>query len=205
MVGALAGCIVFLRVTGLIVIVLSFLSTLLFLLFYSFVDVLSLLLVFLRAFGIKGSFSLGGMLWFSIGVLCVAMVLVVPFLLSIPGKIGFLLICMVFMNGFLTQVLNGFLRQVVITRRDEGIRNWKVWVREDLSSRPYAWLRPDFVPPSPFLVARIPELRRVPREPVFDLPRDTPLFNLDETVFGHNVRSARRGAAGGPSGITCDH
>ena len=25
-------------------------------------------------------------------------------------------------------------------------------LREDLSSRPYAWLRPDFVPPSPFLV-----------------------------------------------------
>ena len=50
------------------------------------------------------------------------------------------------------EVLNGFLRQVVISRRDEGIRKWKVWLREDLSSRPYAWLRPDFVPPSPFLV-----------------------------------------------------
>ena len=50
------------------------------------------------------------------------------------------------------ELLNGFLRQVVITRRDEGIRKWKVWLREDLSSRPYAWLRPDFVPPSPFLV-----------------------------------------------------
>ena len=50
------------------------------------------------------------------------------------------------------ELLNGFLRQVVITRRDEGIRKWKGWLREDLSSRPYAWLRPDFVPPSPFLV-----------------------------------------------------
>ena len=40
---------------------------------------------------------------------------------------------------------------------------------------------------------------------MFDLPRDTLLFNLDETVFGRNVRSARRGAAGGPSGMTCDH
>ena len=26
------------------------------------------------------------------------------------------------------------------------------WLREDFGSRPYAWLRPDFVPPPPFLV-----------------------------------------------------
>ena len=54
------------------------------------------------------------------------------------------------------ELLNGFLRQVVISRRDEGIRKWKGWLREDLSSRPYAWLRPDFVPPSPFLVIHDP-------------------------------------------------
>ena len=53
------------------------------------------------------------------------------------------------------EVLNGFFRQVVVSRRDEGIRRWKVWLREDLSSRPYAWLRPDFVPPSPFLVVHV--------------------------------------------------
>ena len=53
-------------------------------------------------------------------------------------------------------VLNGFFRQVVVSRRDEGIRRWKEWLREDLSSRPYAWLRPDFVPPSPFLVVHEP-------------------------------------------------
>ena len=47
-------------------------------------------------------------------------------------------------------VLNGFFRQVVVSRRDEGIRRWKGWLSEDLSSRPYMWLRPDFVPPSPF-------------------------------------------------------
>ena len=51
-------------------------------------------------------------------------------------------------------VLNGFFRQVVVSRRDEGIRRWKGWLREDLNSRPYIWLRPDFVPPSPFLVAK---------------------------------------------------
>ena len=55
------------------------------------------------------------------------------------------------------EVLNGFFRQVVVSRRDEGIRRWKGWLREDLSSRPYAWLRPDFVPPSPFLVVPDPQ------------------------------------------------
>ena len=36
------------------------------------------------------------------------------------------------------EVFNGFVRQVVISRRDEGIRRWNRWLREDLSSRPYA-------------------------------------------------------------------
>ena len=40
------------------------------------------------------------------------------------------------------EVLNGFLRQVVVSRRDVGIRKWTWWLREDFSSRPYAWLRP---------------------------------------------------------------
>ena len=51
------------------------------------------------------------------------------------------------------EVLNGFLKQVVVSRRDLGIRKWVNWLREDLSSRP--WLRPDFVPPSPFSWSRI--------------------------------------------------
>ena len=55
------------------------------------------------------------------------------------------------------EVLNGFLRQVVVSRRDVGIRKWVSWLREDLSSRPYVWLRPDFVPPSPFLVVKDPQ------------------------------------------------
>ena len=53
-------------------------------------------------------------------------------------------------------VLNGFIRQVVVSRRDVGIRQWTRWLREDLSSRPFAWLRPDFVPPAPFLVIKDP-------------------------------------------------
>ena len=57
------------------------------------------------------------------------------------------------------EVLNGFLRQVVVSRRDDGIRRWNRWLREDLSSRPYAWLRPDFVPPSPFLVVQDPHFQ----------------------------------------------
>ena len=52
------------------------------------------------------------------------------------------------------ELLNGFLQQVVVSRRDIGIRKWTWWLREDLSSRPYASLRPDFVPPSPFLVVK---------------------------------------------------
>ena len=49
------------------------------------------------------------------------------------------------------EVLNQFVSQVVITRRDSWLLTWSNWLREDLGSRPYAWLRPDFVPPSPFL------------------------------------------------------
>ena len=43
---------------------------------------------------------------------------------------------------------------MVVSRRDNGIRRWSRWLREDLSSRPYVWLRSDFVPPSPFLVVQ---------------------------------------------------
>ena len=50
--------------------------------------------------------------------------------------------------------MNDFLGQVVVSRRDIGIREWTMWLREDLSSRQYAWLRPDFVPPFPFLVVK---------------------------------------------------
>ena len=63
---------------------------------------------------------------------------------------------MAFINGVFDslEVLNGFLRQVVVSRGDVGIRQWTGWLREDLSSRPYIWLRPDFVPPSPFLLVK---------------------------------------------------
>ena len=54
-------------------------------------------------------------------------------------------------------MLNGFLKQVVVSRRDVGSPKWTRWLREDLSSRPYVWLRPDFVPPSPFLFVKDPQ------------------------------------------------
>ena len=43
--------------------------------------------------------------------------------------------------------MGGFFKQVVDNRRDVGLRKWTNWLREDLGSGPYAWLRPDFVPP----------------------------------------------------------
>ena len=52
------------------------------------------------------------------------------------------------------QLLNDFLKQVVVSRRDSGIRKWTWWLRGDLGYRPYSWLRLDFVPPSPFLVVK---------------------------------------------------
>ena len=37
-------------------------------------------------------------------------------------------------------------------RRDAAILSWKRWLNEDFSSRPFHWLRPDLVPPAPYLV-----------------------------------------------------
>ena len=54
-------------------------------------------------------------------------------------------------------LLNGFFKQVVVSRRDVGSRKWTGWLREDFSSRLYVWLRPDFVPPSPFLFVKDPQ------------------------------------------------
>ena len=58
-----------------------------------------------------------------------------------------------------TDLLNDFTKQVVVCRRETGIREWTGWHREDLGARPYAWLRPDFVLHSPFLVVKDPLTR----------------------------------------------
>ena len=47
--------------------------------------------------------------------------------------------------------LSDFIHAIVVHRRDEAIRVWRNWVREDPFVHPYKWLRPDLVPPAPFL------------------------------------------------------
>ena len=47
--------------------------------------------------------------------------------------------------------LSDFIHSVVVHRRDEVIRVWRGWLREDPLVHPYKWLRPDLVPPVPFL------------------------------------------------------
>ena len=44
-----------------------------------------------------------------------------------------------------------FIHQVVVHRRDEAIRGWRNWIREDPLVHLYRWLGPDLVPPAPFL------------------------------------------------------
>ena len=44
-----------------------------------------------------------------------------------------------------------FIHQVVVHRRDEAVRGWRNWIQEDPLVHPYRWLRPDLVPPAPFL------------------------------------------------------
>ena len=47
--------------------------------------------------------------------------------------------------------ISDFILPVVVHRRDEAIRGWRNWIREDPMVHPYRWLRPDLVPPAPFL------------------------------------------------------
>ena len=47
--------------------------------------------------------------------------------------------------------LSDFFHSVVVHRRDEAIRGWRNWLREDPLVHPYKWLRLDLVPPAPFL------------------------------------------------------
>ena len=47
--------------------------------------------------------------------------------------------------------LSDFIHQVVVHRRGEAIGGWRNWIREDPMLHPHRWLRPDLVPPAPFL------------------------------------------------------
>ena len=47
--------------------------------------------------------------------------------------------------------LDRFLQSIVRHRKDKAVLGWKAWILEDPSTHTYRWLRPDLVPPSPFL------------------------------------------------------
>ena len=51
----------------------------------------------------------------------------------------------------LHQDLDKFLQGVVRHRKERAVQGWKTWILEDPLVHPYRWLRPDLVPPSPFL------------------------------------------------------
>ena len=47
--------------------------------------------------------------------------------------------------------LSDFIHSVVVHRRDEAVRGWRNWIREDSMVHPCKFLRPDLVLPAPFL------------------------------------------------------
>ena len=47
--------------------------------------------------------------------------------------------------------LDKFLQSVVRHRKERAVHGWKAWILEDPLARPFRWLPPDLVPPSPFL------------------------------------------------------
>ena len=47
--------------------------------------------------------------------------------------------------------INEFVHKVVVHRRDSAVRVWRNLVMEDPLVHPKRWLRPDLVPPAPFL------------------------------------------------------
>ena len=51
--------------------------------------------------------------------------------------------------------LGDFIHSIVVRRRDEAIREWRNWMREDPLVHPYKWLRPDLIPPAHFLQCQL--------------------------------------------------
>ena len=47
--------------------------------------------------------------------------------------------------------LSEFIHGIVVHRREEAVPGWWNLLREDPLVHPHRWLRPDLVPPSPFL------------------------------------------------------
>ena len=75
----------------------------------------------------------------------------------------------------------------------------------ELSSRRQALEGEELAPGNEETLKELRKQVAIPRDAVPPVPRDAPIFNLDERIFGRNVRSAKRGAAGGPSAMTTDH
>ena len=157
--GGLVGCIGPVMVMRLMCIVRSILLVLPLLLFHSFVGVLNLWRMYSRVSRVRVLLIPGRMLhwgyWRAVcrhGP-CGPLSSLHPWDNWVPPDLHG------FKRGIFDslEVLNGFLKQVVVSRRDIGIRKWTMWLREDLSSWPYAWFLPDFVPPSPFLIIKDPQ------------------------------------------------
>ena len=51
-------------------------------------------------------------------------------------------------------LLNEFVLKAVHHRQTARLPGWSHWIGEDLTSHPYQWLRPEFVPPAPYLVCK---------------------------------------------------
>ena len=69
------------------------------------------------------------------------------FLLARGGDLGQ---CCQVVQG-LHRRLSDFNRAVVVHRRDDAVRGWRGWLREDPLIHSKKWLRPELVPPAPFL------------------------------------------------------
>ena len=97
--------------------------------------------------------------WFRSWVLMLSSVLEVvavllrpgmPLLLTLRRKVWVLVPFFHAASG-IHRCLSDFIHAVVVCRRDEAVRGWRKWIREDAMVHPYRWLRPDLVPPAPFL------------------------------------------------------
>ena len=64
---------------------------------------------------------------------------------------GLRLPCFVVEVRLMHDELRRFLHDIVVRRKDCAVRGWRAGILEDALVHPYRWLRPDLVPPSPFL------------------------------------------------------
>ena len=85
-----------------------------------------------------------------------------------------------------------FIHGVVVPRRDEAIRRWRNWLREDPLVYPFQWLWPDLVPLAPFLQCE-PHLTHVSSGVVADPARIDEEFR--KACLPYFCRSGQREAS----------